>query len=84
MSLANKGALFPDEISSTSMAFQADLLRVLEDGEFTPLGIGALIGAIIGAKILPLFKPYVLKAPFGFLFQYVSLKYILLYFNIHI
>ena len=48
------------------------------------LGVGALIGAIIGAKIMALFKPYVLKALFGFLFLYVSLKYILSYFNIHI
>jgi len=36
--LANKGTLFLDEISSTSTAFQADLLRALEDGEFMPLG----------------------------------------------
>jgi PAS domain S-box-containing protein len=36
--LANKGTLFLDEIGSTSPAFQADLLRVLESGEFVPLG----------------------------------------------
>jgi PAS domain S-box-containing protein len=36
--LADKGTLFLDEISSTSSKFQADLLRVLEHGEFVPLG----------------------------------------------
>jgi len=37
-SMANKGTLFLDEICSTSTSFQADLLRVLEEGEFVPLG----------------------------------------------
>jgi len=36
--LAHKGTLFLDEIGSTSPAFQAELLRVLESGEFMPLG----------------------------------------------
>jgi hypothetical protein len=48
------------------------------------LGVGALIGAIYGAKLVAKFKPNVLKALFGILFLYVSLKYILIYFGIHI
>jgi len=48
------------------------------------LGIGALIGAIYGAKLVSKFKPNALKALFGILFLYVSLKYILIYFGIHI
>ena len=45
------------------------------------LGIGALIGAILGAKLVAKFKPNVLKALFGLLFLYVSLKFILIYFG---
>ncbi|GIW66560.1 MAG: hypothetical protein KatS3mg095_0458 [Candidatus Parcubacteria bacterium] len=48
------------------------------------LGIGALTGAIYGAKLVAKFKPHVLKALFGLLFLYVSLKYILIYLGIHI
>jgi len=48
------------------------------------MGVGALVGAIYGAKLVAKFKPNVLKSLFGFLFLYVSLKYILLYFGIHI
>ncbi len=48
------------------------------------LGVGALVGAIYGAKLVAKFKSNALKALFGFLFLYVSLKYILQYFGIHI
>ena len=48
------------------------------------LGVGALIGAIYGAKLVAKFKPAVLKFLFGLLFLYVSLKYILIYFGIAI
>jgi uncharacterized membrane protein YfcA len=48
------------------------------------LGVGALIGAIFGAKLVAKIKPNILKALFGLLFLYVSLKYILLYFGIKI
>ncbi|MEM4335849.1 MAG: sulfite exporter TauE/SafE family protein [Candidatus Anstonellales archaeon] len=48
------------------------------------LGFGALIGAIYGAKLVARFKPNILKTLFGILFFYVSLKYILVYFNIYI
>jgi len=35
---ADKGTLFLDEIGSTSFAFQSDLLRILEQKEFIPVG----------------------------------------------
>ena len=48
------------------------------------LGIGAAIGAIFGAKLVAKFNPNALKALFGVLFLYVSLKYILIFFGVHI
>lgn len=48
------------------------------------LGVGAAIGAVYGAKLVAKFNPNTLKTLFGLLFLYVSLKYILLYFNVHI
>lgn len=48
------------------------------------LGIGALIGAQYGARLVAKFKPAVLKTLFGLLFLYVSLKYILIYFGVTI
>jgi hypothetical protein len=48
------------------------------------LGLGAAAGAIIGARLVARFKPATLKAVFGIIFLYVSLKYILLFFGIHI
>lgn len=35
---AHRGTLFLDEIANTSLKFQADLLRVLEEARVTPLG----------------------------------------------
>jgi two-component system, NtrC family, response regulator AtoC len=35
---ANGGVLFLDEIGDMSVELQAKLLRVLQDGEYTPLG----------------------------------------------
>lgn len=48
------------------------------------MGIGAAGGAIIGARLMSKFKPATLKAVFGLIFLYVSLKYILLFWDIQI
>jgi hypothetical protein len=48
------------------------------------LGIGAAVGAVFGAKLVARFNPNLLKALFGLLFLYVSLKYLLLFVDVHI
>jgi uncharacterized membrane protein YfcA len=48
------------------------------------LGIGAIGGAILGARLTGKFKPNVLKTLFGVIFLYVALKYILIYFGLAI
>lgn len=48
------------------------------------MGVGAALGAIYGAGLVAKIKASTLKTLFGFLFLYVSLKYIFLYFGIHI
>ena len=48
------------------------------------MGLGAVLGAIIGARLVSRFRPATIKSIFGFLFLYISLKYILSYFGITI
>lgn len=48
------------------------------------LGIGAVIGALYGAKLVARVKVATLKALFGAIFLYVAAKYILIYFGIAI
>lgn len=48
------------------------------------MGVAAALGAIYGAGLVAKIKASTLKTLFGFLFLYVSLKYIFLYFGIHI
>jgi len=48
------------------------------------MGLGAVIGALYGARLVAKFKPATLKTLFGLLFLYVSLKYIFIYFGISI
>ena len=48
------------------------------------MGIGAAIGAFFGAGLVPKIRASTLKALFGILFLYVSSKYILRFFGIHI
>lgn len=70
------------------LAFIGGLLKIL--GNYVnlvfavSLGIGTSLGAQIGPRIIKKIKPNILKAIFGIVFLYVSLKYILLYFGINI
>lgn len=48
------------------------------------MGLGAVGGALIGARLITRFRPATLKTIFGFIFLYISLKYILIYFGISI
>jgi len=48
------------------------------------LGIGAVIGALYGARLVARVKTATLKALFGAIFIYVAAKYILIYFGIAI
>jgi len=70
------------------MALVGAVFKIYQDVVNLPvaivLGVGALVGAIFGAKLVAKLNPNVLKTLFGLLFSYVSLKYLLLYFNIHI
>jgi len=70
------------------MALVGAIFKIYQDVVNLPvaivLGVGALVGAIYGANLVAKLKPNLLKTLFGLLFCYVSLKYILLYFHIHI
>ena len=48
------------------------------------MGFGAVGGALIGARLCSRIRPATLKTIFGFIFLYVSLKYILSYFGVNI
>jgi hypothetical protein len=69
-------------------ALVGGVIKVVQDFCDIPaavvMGLGAVGGAVIGARLVARFKPATLKAVFGFIFLYVSLKYILLYFDIRI
>lgn len=47
---AHRGTLFLDEIGNISLKFQADLLRVLQDGRVTPLGNNR--GSVVDVRIV--------------------------------
>ncbi|MDI3484401.1 MAG: uncharacterized protein PWQ74_988 [Methanobacteriaceae archaeon] len=70
------------------LAVIGGLLKILGNYVNIPfavsLGIGTSLGAQIGPRIIKKIKPNILKTIFGIVFFYISLKYILLYFGIHI
>jgi pyrroline-5-carboxylate reductase len=68
-------------LSDVKGVLRSDALLVSLAPKWTIAKLSEALGGF--AKIVRMI-PNVLKALFGFLFLYVSLKYILLYFGIHI
>jgi len=48
------------------------------------LGIGTAIGAQVGARLVPKMPTWIIKAVFGLLFLYISLKFVFSAFNVQI
>lgn len=74
--------------SFISMAVVGSAFKIYQGVVNIPAGIimgsGAAIGAVYGAGLVAKIRASTLKALFGLLFLYVSLKYIFRYFGIHI
>lgn len=74
--------------SFISMAVVGSAFKIYQGVVNIPAGIimgaGAAIGAVFGANLVAKIRASTLKALFGLLFLYVSLKYIFRYFGIHI
>jgi uncharacterized membrane protein YfcA len=83
-----KMAIGTSMASFISMAVVGSAFKIYQGVVDIPAGVamgaGAAIGAILGAGLVAKVKASTLKALFGILFLYVSLKYILRYFGIAI